>query len=166
MPTQDSATRPAYLACTHFMQPILQGQGLVESMAGRDADAMPRLAALTSWAECMRRHDINMLDPTPAGELNLGTVPGVTSDFGRYSPQFHAGDTALPPPSARRHQRQRDRAVMARRPALVAGLAGAAAVGAAATVTLTGGQASPATTQLPRLATATVTRTTLTQSTC
>jgi len=46
----------------------------------------------------------------------------------------------------------------------VAGLAGAAAVGAAATVTLTGGQASPATTQLPRLATATVTQTTLTQS--
>ena len=50
------------------------------------------------------------------------------------------------------------------RPALVAGLAGAAAVGAAATVTLTGGQASPAATGLPRLATATVTQTTLTQS--
>jgi hypothetical protein len=46
----------------------------------------------------------------------------------------------------------------------VAGLAGAAAVGAAATVTLTGSQASPATTQLPRLATDTVTQTTLTQS--
>jgi hypothetical protein len=54
--------------------------------------------------------------------------------------------------------------VTARRPALVAGLAGAAAVGAAATVTLTGGQASPAATQLPRLTTATVTQTTLTQS--
>lgn len=52
----------------------------------------------------------------------------------------------------------------ARRPALVAGLAGAAAVGAAATVTLTGGQASPAATQLPRLSTATVTQTTLTQT--
>ena len=52
-----------------------------------------------------------------------------------------------------------------KRPALIAGLAGAAAVGAAATVTLTGGQASTAAPQLPRAATATVTRTTLTQST-
>ena len=52
----------------------------------------------------------------------------------------------------------------ARRPALVAGLAGAAAVGAAATVTLAGGQAGPAAPQLPRLATATVNQTTLTQS--
>ena len=90
MPTQDAATRPAYLACTHFMQPILQAK-----QAGGVAALTPaRLAALTRWAECMRGHDINMLDPTPGGELNLGTVPGVTSDFGRYSPQFHAADTA------------------------------------------------------------------------
>ena len=53
---------------------------------------------------------------------------------------------------------------MSKRPALVAGLAGAAAVGAAATVTLTGSQASTAAPQLPRVATATVSRTTLTQS--
>ena len=52
----------------------------------------------------------------------------------------------------------------ARRPALVAGLAGAAAVGAAATVSLSGGQASPAAPQFPRLATATVSRSTLTES--
>jgi hypothetical protein len=42
----------------------------------------------------MRSHDINMLDPTPQGELNLGTVPGITSDYGRYSPQFRAADAA------------------------------------------------------------------------
>jgi hypothetical protein len=48
---------------------------------------------------------------------------------------------------------------------LAAGLAGAAAFGAAATVTLTGGgQASTAAPQLPRVETATVIRTTLTQS--
>jgi hypothetical protein len=93
MPTQDAATRPAYLACNHFMQPIIQGK-----QAGRAGALTPaRLAALTSWAECMRRHDINMLDPTSAGELDLGTVPGITSDFGRYSPQFRAADTACRP---------------------------------------------------------------------
>jgi hypothetical protein len=54
--------------------------------------------------------------------------------------------------------------VTGKRPALVAGLAGAAAVGAAATVTLAGGQASTAAPHLPRVATAAVTRTTLTQS--
>ena len=42
----------------------------------------------------MRSHDINMLDPTQLGELNLGHVPGITSDFGRYSPQFRAADAA------------------------------------------------------------------------
>jgi peptidoglycan hydrolase-like protein with peptidoglycan-binding domain len=54
--------------------------------------------------------------------------------------------------------------VRSRRPVLVAGLAGAAAVGAAATVSLSPGQASPATGPLPRLSTATVSRTTLTES--
>ncbi|HXB50082.1 MAG TPA: hypothetical protein VNW50_20155 [Streptosporangiaceae bacterium] len=53
---------------------------------------------------------------------------------------------------------------MGKRPALVAGLAGAAAVGAAATVTLTGSQASTAAPQPPRVTTAAVSRSTLTQS--
>jgi hypothetical protein len=53
--------------------------------------------------------------------------------------------------------------VTARRPALIAGLATAAAIGAAAAVSLSG-TASPAAPQLPRLATATVRRTTLTES--
>ncbi len=50
------------------------------------------MAALTRYAECMRGHAIAMLDPTSAGELNLGSVPGITSDFGRYSPQFRTAD--------------------------------------------------------------------------
>jgi hypothetical protein len=89
MPTQDAATRPAYAACTHFIQPIIQAK------AGAQAQLpASRLAALTRWAVCMRSHDISMLDPTSAGQLDLGTVPGITSDFGRSSPQFHAADIA------------------------------------------------------------------------
>jgi hypothetical protein len=42
----------------------------------------------------MRAHDITMLDPTSSGALNLGHVPGMNSDFGRYSPQFRAADAA------------------------------------------------------------------------
>ncbi len=53
---------------------------------------------------------------------------------------------------------------MVRRPVLAAGLVGAAAVGAAATVSLAGGQASSAAPPLPRLTTATVTQTTLSES--
>ena len=56
----------------------------------RGADDAP----LTEYARCMRSHDIGMLDPTPQGQLNLGRVPGITSDFGRYSPQFRAADAA------------------------------------------------------------------------
>jgi hypothetical protein len=89
MPTQDAATRPAYAACTHFMQPIIAAK-----MAGAPALSAAHLAALTRYAECMRSHDVTMLDPGPAGQLNLGNVPGMTSDFGRYSPQFRAADTA------------------------------------------------------------------------
>jgi hypothetical protein len=89
LPTRDSSTSAAYAACTHFIQAILQ----IKS-AGAAAQAAPHLAALTRYAQCMRGHDISMLDPTPQGEMNLGAVPGVTSDFGRYSPQFRAADAA------------------------------------------------------------------------
>ena len=75
--------------CTHFIQAIIQ-----DKAAGAAAQAAPHLAALTRYAQCMRSHDINMLDPTPLGELNLGHVPGITTDFGRYSPQFRAADAA------------------------------------------------------------------------
>jgi len=58
--------------------------------------------ALTQYAECMRAHDINMLDPNQRGELDLGGVPGLANNgFGRNSPHFHAADSAcrrlLPP---------------------------------------------------------------------
>jgi hypothetical protein len=62
--------------------------------AGAAAQAAPNLPALTRYAGCMRGHDISMLDPTAEGELNLGRVPGKSSDFGRYSPQFRAADSS------------------------------------------------------------------------
>jgi hypothetical protein len=88
--TPASSTRAATAACTHFIQPIMQAKD-----AGAAAAMSPaRLAALASYARCMRAHDIPMLDPTSFGALNLGRVPGISSDFGRYSPQFRAADTA------------------------------------------------------------------------
>ncbi len=57
------------------------------------------------------RSDVPMLDPGPQGQLNLGNVPGITSDFGRYSPQFRAADQRLPPPPSGGRPRRRDRAV-------------------------------------------------------
>jgi hypothetical protein len=90
MPTQDAATRPAYAACNHIIAPLVQAK-----MAGMAALAAPHIAALTRYAECMRAHDIAMLDPTAQGQLNLGNVPGMADNgFGRYSPQFHSADAA------------------------------------------------------------------------
>ena len=89
MPSRGPATNAAYAACIHFIQ-----ANITAKQAGAAAKAAPHLAALTRYAQCMRSHDINMLDPTPLGELNLGHVPGITSDFGRYSPQFRAADAA------------------------------------------------------------------------
>jgi hypothetical protein len=79
-------SRAATAACTHFLQAIIQAKTAAMTPA--------RLAALTSYARCMRSHDINMLDPTSTGEVSLGTVPGISSNFGRNSPQFRAADTA------------------------------------------------------------------------
>jgi hypothetical protein len=88
-PTVPATVRTALHACSHFMQPIIQMK-----QAGQEALAAPRLRALTNYARCMRGRDINMLDPTPLGEVNLGTVPGISNDFGRYSPQFRHADAA------------------------------------------------------------------------
>jgi hypothetical protein len=87
LPERGPATSAAYAACTHFIQAIVAAKE-----AGAAAEAAPHLAALTRYAQCMRGRGINMLDPTPQGSLNLGHVPGITSDFGRYSPQFRAAD--------------------------------------------------------------------------
>jgi hypothetical protein len=89
MPTQDAATAVAYRACNPIMQPIFQAKQQAEATA-----AGPLLGALARYAACMRSHDIDMLDPTPQGQLNLGTVPAITADYGRYSTQFRAADTA------------------------------------------------------------------------
>ena len=89
LPTRDSATRAAYGACNHFIETTIQAK-----QAGAAAQAAPHLPALTNYASCMRSHDISMLDPTPQGMLNLGNVPGISSSFGRYSPQFRSADTA------------------------------------------------------------------------
>jgi hypothetical protein len=96
IPAYTAANRPALNACNHFLEPIIQMKN-----AGRAAQVAAQMPALTQYAQCMRQHDISMLDPTPQGQLNLGNVPGMHSDFGRYSPQFHAADVAcrhfLPP---------------------------------------------------------------------
>jgi len=89
MPGRNAASAAGYAACTHYIQAIVQAKE-----AGAAAEAAPRMGALTRYAQCMRRHDIAMLDPTPQGQLGLGNVPGITDSFGRYSPQFRAADTA------------------------------------------------------------------------
>ena len=89
MPSRAPANSAAFAACIHFIQ-----ANITAKQAGAAAQAAPHLAALTRYAQCMRSHDINMLDPTRFGDLNLGHVPGITSDFGRYSPQFRAADAA------------------------------------------------------------------------
>ena len=89
IPSQTAANRPAFSACMHFLQPIIQMKN-----AHAAAEAAPLMHALTKYARCMRAHDINMLDPTQEGDLNLGNVPGITTKFGRYSPQFRAADRA------------------------------------------------------------------------
>lgn len=87
LPTRDAATQSAYAACDHVIQPIVQAK---ERAHPQDPPAL--LTALTGYARCMRAHGISMLDPTPQGELSLGNVPGITADFGRYSPQFRSAD--------------------------------------------------------------------------
>ena len=88
LPTRDPVTQSAYTACNHFIEPIIQAK-----LAAHPKDTTQLLTALTRYARCMRTHDISMLDPTPQGDLSLGNVPGITADFGRYSPQFRTADT-------------------------------------------------------------------------
>ena len=90
LPTHDAGTQAAYSACTHFIAKIIQAK----QAGAAAAETASQLAALTRYARCMRSHDIGMLDPTPSGQLSLGNVPGITSDYGRYSPQFRAADAA------------------------------------------------------------------------
>jgi hypothetical protein len=89
IPAGVSQNSPAMLACQHFLSALIQ---MKQSHARQFVAS--HIRALTNYAQCMRNHDIPMLDPDQNGSLNLGHVPGITSDFGRYSPQFRAADTA------------------------------------------------------------------------
>ena len=88
-PAPTAANQPALDACKHFLQSLINFK-----QAGAASHAAHDLPALTAYARCMRAHDIPMLDPTPQGDLNLGRVPGVTGDYGRYTPQFRSADGA------------------------------------------------------------------------
>ena len=89
IPPAGPTTNSALSSCNHFLAPLMEA---------KQAHARQELASwlpqLTQYAQCMRSHDIAMLDPDAYGSLSLGNVPGITSDFGRYSPQFRAADAA------------------------------------------------------------------------
>lgn len=89
VPPETAANRAAFAVCNHFIAKIV---------AAKEAGASRELSQwrphLVQYAQCMRSHAISMLDPGPQGQLNLGNVPGISSDFGRYSPQFRSADAA------------------------------------------------------------------------
>jgi hypothetical protein len=93
VPAPGPSTNSALAACNHFIAVLTQNKA-----AGAERELAAWLPALTRYAECMRSHDIAMLDPSPvpsrAGLVTLGSVPGINNDFGRYSPQFRAADAA------------------------------------------------------------------------
>ncbi|HLI74098.1 MAG TPA: hypothetical protein VKU86_09485 [Acidimicrobiales bacterium] len=89
IPPAVPSTNTALQACNHFLAPIVQ---MKQAHARQELASW--LPALTHYAQCMRAHDIAMLGPNAQGAVDLGNVPGITSDFGRYSPQFRAADTA------------------------------------------------------------------------
>jgi hypothetical protein len=89
IPPSTPSTSAALKDCNHFVARLVQAK----EAAGAQA-AAPHLAALTDYARCMRSRDIPMLDPTIDGILDLGSVPGISNGFGRYSPQFRAADSA------------------------------------------------------------------------
>ncbi len=89
IPQPGPTANSALAACDHLIVPIQQ-----QKQAGARQELAAWLPALTRYAQCMRNHDIAMLDPDAEGSLNLGAVPGISSDFGRYSPQFRAADGA------------------------------------------------------------------------
>ncbi|HTD50257.1 MAG TPA: hypothetical protein VK771_06645, partial [Acidimicrobiia bacterium] len=71
VPAPGPKTNAALGTCNHFIAPIAQAK-----QADARAELAAWLPALTRYAECMRTHDIPMLDPNAAGSLNLGNVPG------------------------------------------------------------------------------------------
>jgi hypothetical protein len=90
VPSRTASNGAAFDACIHFLQTSGAGNG----GSGGPAISAAQLAARTSYARCMRSHDIAMLDPDQYGDLGLGNVPGINNGIGRYSPQFRAADSA------------------------------------------------------------------------
>ena len=85
----DSATAAALRACQQWLPTVSAA-----AKSSQNAKLAAELPGLIAYARCMRGHDIAMLDPNSFGALNLGQVPGISNDFGRYSPQFQAADAA------------------------------------------------------------------------
>ena len=90
VPTRTASNGAALDLCNHFISKVIE-----EKQAGAGG-ALPaaKLAKLADYARCMRARDVPMLDPGPYGQLNLGNVAGITSAFGRYSPEFRTADSA------------------------------------------------------------------------
>jgi hypothetical protein len=88
LPEQGPATTDAYKACGQFLQPVIE----LKQRAAAQTITMTMRLGLVRYAQCMRSHAIPMLDPNALGQLNLGNVPGISSGFGRYTPQFHSAD--------------------------------------------------------------------------
>ena len=97
LPAPGPAVTAATKSCGHFLARLI---ALKEAHAAAAITPAIRLA-LVHYAECMRQHDVSMLDPDRVGSLNLGNVPGISNGFGRYTPQFAAADhvcrNLLPP---------------------------------------------------------------------
>jgi hypothetical protein len=89
VPPSTPQNRPALQACQHFVQAVQNMK-----MAGARQELSQWLPKLIDYARCMRIHDIAMPDPGPNGQLNLGPVPGISNQIGRYSPQFRSADAA------------------------------------------------------------------------
>jgi hypothetical protein len=89
IPQPSAAFQRADRQCGGYLSKLM---ALKQAAVGQASPSV--LAALTRYAACMRAHDIAMLDPTPQGQLDLGNVAGITSDNGRYSPQFRSADSA------------------------------------------------------------------------
>ena len=98
LPQRGPATTDGYNACGHYLQATIE----LKQRAAEQRLAPAVRLGLIHYAECMRRHAVPMLDPNPLGQLTLGNVPGITSSFGRYTPQFRTADRTcqhLLPPS-------------------------------------------------------------------
>jgi hypothetical protein len=96
IPAHDPASRAAWTACGHYLQPLIELK-----MSHTPVISAAERLQLIHYAQCMREHGVSMLDPTPRGALKLGNLPGFNNSVGRYSPPFRFADEAcrsvLPP---------------------------------------------------------------------